>query len=78
MNRNEFIGKLNALYVGDKNCLEELLTAYDEKDEEIERLKNILKIIKETVNDESNRYYDDDGGFCIVDGNYIEEILKEV
>lgn len=39
MNRTEYIGKLNALYVGDKNCLEELITTYDEKDKEIERLK---------------------------------------
>ena len=41
MNRTEYIGKLNALYVGDKNCLEELITAYDEKDKEIERLKGL-------------------------------------
>ena len=43
MNRTEYIGKLNALYVGEKNCLEELITAYDEKDKEIERLNNIKK-----------------------------------
>ena len=42
MNRTEYIGKLNALYVGDKNCLEELITIYDEKDKEIERLNNII------------------------------------
>ena len=41
MNRTEYIGKLNALYVGDKNCLEELITAYDEKDKEIQRLKGL-------------------------------------
>lgn len=41
MNRTEYIGKLNALYVGEKNCLEELITAYDEKDKEIERLKDL-------------------------------------
>ena len=46
MNRTEYIGKLNALYVGDKNCLEELITAYDEKDKEIERLNNIIKNIE--------------------------------
>ena len=45
MNRTEYIGKLNALYVGDKNCLEELITAYDEKDKEIERLNNIINEI---------------------------------
>ena len=42
MNRTEYIGKLNALYVGEKNCLEELITAYDEKDKEIEKLNNII------------------------------------
>ena len=42
MNRTEYIGKLNALYVGEKYCLEELITAYDEKDKEIERLNNII------------------------------------
>ena len=41
MNKTEYIGKLNALYVGEKNCLEELITAYDEKDKEIERLKGL-------------------------------------
>ena len=46
MNRTEYIGKLNALYVGDKNCLEEIITAYDEKDKEIERLNNIIKNIE--------------------------------
>ena len=35
MSREEFIGKLNALYVGEKNCLEELLTIYDEQEKEI-------------------------------------------
>ena len=47
MNRTEYIGKLNALYVGEKNCLEELITAYDEKDKEIERLNNIINTILE-------------------------------
>ena len=42
MNRTEYIGKLNALYVGEKNCLEELITAFDEKDKEIEILNNII------------------------------------
>lgn len=49
MNRTEYIGKLNALYVGDKNCLEELITTYDEKGKEIERLKNIIKEIREYI-----------------------------
>ena len=51
MNKTEYIGKLNALYVGDKNCLEELITAYDEKDKEIERLNNIIKEVREYIQD---------------------------
>ncbi len=47
MNKTEYIGKLNALYVGEKNCLEELITIYDEKDKEIERLKKRNKEIYE-------------------------------
>ena len=43
MNKTEYIGKLNALYVGEKNCLEELITIYDEKGKEIERLNNIIE-----------------------------------
>lgn len=43
MSRDEFIGKLNMLYVGDKNCLEELLTVYDELTREKERLLEIAR-----------------------------------
>ena len=54
MNRTEYIGKLNALYVGEKNCLEELITAYDEKGQEIERLNNIIETFEEELERESN------------------------
>ena len=54
MNRTEYIGKLNALYVGDKNGLEELITAYDEKDKEIERLNNIIELALDYL----------DNGYC--------------
>ena len=52
MNRTEYIGKLNALYVGEKNCLEELITAYDEKDKEIERLNNIINELEKYLNEQ--------------------------
>ena len=58
MNRTEYIGKLNALYVGDKNCLEELITAYDEKDKEIERLNNIIKEAREYIK-QTGQYLED-------------------
>ena len=60
MNRTEYIGKLNALYVGEKNCLEELITAYDEKDKEIERLNNIIneleKRLEQAIEDNKKEY----------------------
>lgn len=57
MNRTEYIGKLNALYVGDKNCLEELITAYDEKDQEIERLNNIINELEDWLNNRIEAFY---------------------
>lgn len=40
MNKNEFIGKLELLYVGDRDALEELITCYDELQQSIEDLKS--------------------------------------
>lgn len=42
MNRNEYIAKLELLYVGDRNCLEELITTYDELENENKQLKEEL------------------------------------
>ena len=60
MNKTEYIGKLNALYVGEKNCLEELITIYDEKDKEIERLNNIIneleKRLEQGIEDNKKEY----------------------
>ena len=69
MNKTEYIGKLNALYVGDKNCLEELITTYDEKDKEIERLNNIIKEAINYIDD--NTYYKDHKGHINIDDLYI-------
>ena len=60
MNRTEYIGKLNALYVGDKNCLEELITTYDEKDKEIERLNNIINELEKYLIEQVERSYSND------------------
>ena len=68
MNKTEYIGKLNALYVGDKNCLEELITAYDEKDKEIERLNNIIKEVREYIEEHFEREYFD---YDILEANTI-------
>ena len=64
MNKTEYIGKLNALYVGEKNCLEELITIYDEKDKEIERLNNIINELEKWLEERLDKLdingYDDD------------------
>ena len=73
MNKTEYIGKLNALYVGDKNCLEELITAYDEKGQEIERLKERIKDLN-TINEEHQIL----NGMIRKELQQKENIIKEV
>ena len=73
MNRTEYIGKLNSLYVGEKNCLEELITAYDEKDKEIERLNNIINRTTKYVESLSSS-----GRGCDIYEDIKQEILKEL
>lgn len=58
MNRTEYIGKLNALYVGEKNCLEELITAYDEKDKEIERLNKQIEEYQKALDETTSEKID--------------------
>lgn len=75
MNKTEYIGKLNALYVGEKNCLEELITIYDEKDKETERLNNIIKEVRKYIEKEyvqvKNKEYN-------LSWNNLEYIIKEI
>ena len=94
MNRTEYIGKLNALYVGEKNCLEELITIYDEKDKEIERLKGLcdkyeeehkttFEEWKKTINiiKEVREYCKNDDNFQILDlysQDIVDGIQKEL
>ena len=73
MNRTEYIGKLNALYVGEKNCLEELITIYDEKDKEIERLKERIEDLN-TINEEHRML----NGMIRKELQQKENIIKEV
>lgn len=73
MNRTEYIGKLNALYVGEKNCLEELITAYDEKDKEIERLNKRIEDLN--IINEEHRILN---GMIRKELQQKENIIKEV
>ena len=45
--------------------------------EQLKKVNEILEEIKKEVNDESNRYYDDDGEFCIINGKYLEYLLNK-
>jgi hypothetical protein len=73
VNRTEYIGKLNALYVGEKNCLEELITAYDEKGKEIERLKERIEDLN-IINEEHQIL----NGMIRKELQQKENIIKEV
>lgn len=42
MNREEFIGKLEMVYVGDRNAIDEIISEYD-------RLNNIIEEIENTI-----------------------------
>lgn len=42
MNREEFIGKLQMVYVGDRNAIDEIISEYD-------RLNNIIEEIENTI-----------------------------
>lgn len=62
MNRDEFIGKLQLCYFGDRNAFEEIVSVYD-------KYKSILDKIKEYVNDVIiDETYT----------NYINELLEEI
>ena len=42
MNKEEFIGKLEMVYVGDRNAIDEIISEYD-------RLNNIIEEIENTI-----------------------------
>jgi predicted DNA-binding transcriptional regulator len=46
MDRNEFIAKLQMVYVGDINALNEIIGVYDNLKEENQRLINVLRRIR--------------------------------
>ena len=79
MNKEELIGKLQMVYLGDINALNELIGYYDGLKQGIEivqqenrKLKEVIDKIKNILNNEMNyREFVD-----IV--NAIEEVIKEV
>ena len=89
MNKGELIGKLQMVYVGDKNALNELIGYYDGLKQGIEELQQENKKYKEVI-DKAIEYMKDfifeplltneDRKLIMYNDNLInfEKILKEV
>lgn len=45
MSKEEFVGKLQMCYVGDKNAFEEIVAVYDELQEIIKQYRSIIENI---------------------------------
>ena len=49
MNRNEFIGKLQLCYFGDRNAFNEIVSVYDELNERINKATEYIEYNNETL-----------------------------
>nr|DAN65509.1 MAG TPA: hypothetical protein [Caudoviricetes sp.] len=89
MNKQELIGKLQMVYIGDKNALNEMVGYYDGLKESIEHLKQEnkkqKKILDEIYNHCESRINvckslqsDDEWECCIAELDGVISILKEV
>ena len=87
MNKEELIGKLQMVYVGDKNALNELIGYYDGLKEVVELLKKENQKYKEVIDkaiEYINKYesikayyeYIDEDGYN--EYNYDEDFKKEL
>lgn len=78
MNKEELIGKLQMVYVGDKNALNELIGYYDGLKEVVELLKKENQKYKEVIDKAKDKLY------CwgeVLDADFQKimlDILKEV
>lgn len=89
MNKQELIGKLQMVYIGDKNALNEMVGYYDGLKESIKHLKqenkkqkNILDEIynycESRINVCKSLQSDDEWECCIAELDGVISILKEV
>lgn len=53
MNKEELIGKLQMVYVGDKNALNEMIDYYDELFDEMESWKEEVKELKKQIEEKN-------------------------
>ncbi len=79
MNKEELIGKLQMVYVGDKNALNELIGYYDGLKEVVELLKKENQKYKEVIDKLKTNIENDIDGFRTInefgESNEILELL---
>ena len=81
MNKEELIGKLQKVYVGDKNALNELIGYYDGLKEVVELLKKENQKYKEVIDKAIEFTNKNWGTWCTHHLEYmteLQDILKEV
>ena len=88
MNREEFIGKLQMVYVGDRNAIDEIvednqklknLLVYSKV--EIDRLNNIIDELEEIINYEIQEWKDTDDELMkarVQEDKHILEVIEEL
>ena len=74
--REDFIATLQACYIGDINALNEIVSVYDNLQQEKQQLKQALLDIKEYI--ETNSYFKDNIVKTMVLGDYSKGILDIV
>ena len=72
MNKEELIGKLQMVYVGDKNALNELIGYYDGLKEVVELLKKENQKYKEVIDKAIEYIESKNNGVCIINGKEKE------
>ena len=71
MNREEFIGKLQLVYVGDKRASKDIISEYD-------RLNNIINELEKYIHNELVLDFYNDDMPCELIINKMEKMIKEL
>lgn len=71
MSKEELIGKLQMVYVGDKNAIDEIISEYD-------RLNNIINELEKYIHNELVLDFYNDDMPCELIINKMEKMIKEL
>lgn len=72
MNKEELIGKLQMVYIGDKNALNEMIYYYDELFDEMENWKQDTQKYKEVIEKAIDLIESKNNGVCVINGKEKE------